>query len=100
MKIRSETNTSDFTPFCTKLMDDLQKSGCCGQDSEQKQVIASSSGSLAYALIDLAAFWSVGTHFPSENLILPDFPILRVPTALGCESHSQAGLAKARGPDF
>ena len=74
-------------------MDDLQKSGCCGQDSERKQVIASSSGSLAYALIDLAAFWSVGTHFPSENLIFPDFSILRVPTALGCESHSQAGLA-------
>ena len=77
MKIRSETNTSDFTPFCTKLMDDLQKSGCCGQDSERKQVIASSSGSLAYALIDLAAFWSVGTHFPSENSILPDFSIPR-----------------------
>ena len=45
-------------------------------DSERKQVIASSPGSLACALIDLGAFWYLGTHLPSEKSILPYFSSL------------------------
>ena len=35
-------------------------------------------------------------HFPSEKLILLDFSSPRGVTTLGCEFHSQAGLANAR----
>ena len=45
-------------------------------DSEQKKVLASSNDSLACALIDLGAFWSVVAHLPSEKSILPYFSSL------------------------
>ena len=41
------------------------------------------------------SFWALDP-WDSENLILLDFYIPRVPTILGCESHSQAGLASFR----
>ena len=49
-------------------------------DSERKQVIASSPGSLACPLIDLGAFWYLGTHLPSEKSILPYFSSLSMVT--------------------
>ena len=35
-------------------------------------------------------------HFPSEKLILLDFSSPRGVTTLGCEFHSQAGLASPK----
>ena len=65
-----------FTPFWCNMKDDLWKSGCCDLDSERKKVLASSNDSLACALIDLGAFWSVVAHIRSEKSILPYFSSL------------------------
>ena len=40
---------------------------------------------------------SGGAYLPSENSIVLDFSIQRVLAILGCEFHSQAGLATTRG---
>ena len=40
---------------------------------------------------------SGGAHLPSENSIVLDFSNRRVLAILGCEFHSQAGLATTRG---
>ena len=80
-----------FTPFWCNLKDDLWKSGCCNLDSEQKKVLASSNDSLACALINLGAFWSVVAHLPSEKSILPYFSSLSMVAILVCDSHRQAG---------
>ena len=42
----------------------------------EKKVLASSPGPLACAFMDLGVFGSVGTHLPSEKLILPYFSSL------------------------
>ena len=76
MEYRPKQIQVNFTPFWCNLKDDLWKSGCCDLDSERKKVLASSNDSLACALIDLGAFWSLGTHLPSEKSILPYFSSL------------------------
>ena len=68
-----EIHENQFSTFLGKLEDDLWKSDSWGLDSERKKVLASSHGALACALMDLGVFGSVGTHFPSEKLILPYF---------------------------
>ena len=65
MEYRPKQIQVNFTPFWCNLKDDLWKSGCCDLDSERKKVVASSNDSLACALIDLGAFWSVVAHLPS-----------------------------------
>ena len=82
-----------FTPFWVSLMGDLQKSDCYGLNSERKKVLTSSPGPLTCLLINLSAFGSMNIHFLSEKLILLDFSSPRGVTTLGCEFHSQAGLA-------
>ena len=76
MEYRPKQIQVNFTPFWCNLKDDLWKSGCCDLDSERKKVVASSNDSLACALIDLGAFWSVVAQLPSEKLILPYFSSL------------------------
>ena len=76
MEYRPKQIQVNFTPFWCNLKDDLWKSGCCDLDSEWKKVVASSNDSLACALIDLGAFWSVLAHLPSKKLILPYFSSL------------------------
>ena len=83
-----------FTPFWVSLMGDLQKSDCYGLNSERKKVLTSSPGPLTCLLINLSAFGSMNIHFLSEKLILLDFSSPRGVTTLGCEFHSQAGLAR------
>ena len=39
----------------------------------EKKVLASPNDSLACALINFGAFWSMGVHLPSEKSILPYF---------------------------
>ena len=68
-----EIHENQFSTFLGKLEDDLWKSDSWGLDSERKKVLASSPGALACTLMDLGVFGSVGTHFPSEKLILPYF---------------------------
>ena len=50
--------------------------------------------------IPMAVFVPLVDHFPCENLILLDFSIPRIATILGCESHSQAGLASLKQKNF
>ena len=71
-----EIHENQFTVFLHKLEDDLWKSDSCGLDSERKKVLASSHGALACTFMDLGVFGSVGTHLPSEKLILPYFSSL------------------------
>ena len=73
------------------MEDDLWKSDTCGLDSERKKVLTSSPGPLACAFMDLGVFGSVGTHLPSEKLILPYFSSLSMVAILVCDSHRQAG---------
>ena len=68
-----EIHENQFSTFLGKLEDDLWESDSWGLDSERKKVLASSPGALACTLMDLGVFGSVGTHFPSEKLILPYF---------------------------
>ena len=46
----------DFSTFWDKLIDDLQKSDCYGLNSERKQSLTSSHGSLACVVLLLAVF--------------------------------------------
>ena len=46
----------NFSTFWGKLIDDLQKSDCYGLNSERKQSLTSSHGSLACVLLLLAVF--------------------------------------------
>ena len=66
MEYRTKQIQVKFTPFWCNRKDDLWKSGCCDLDSERKKVLASSNDSLACALIDLGAFWSVVAHLPCD----------------------------------
>ena len=93
MEYRTKQIQVKFTPFWCNRKDDLWKSGCCDLDSEQKNVLASSNDSLACALIDLGAYWTLVTHLPSEKSILPYFSSLSMVAILDCDSHSQAGSA-------
>ena len=86
-----------FTPFWVNLMDDLQKTSCHNLKNEWNWVPSNVPEPLAYAHINLSAFGSMNIHFPSEKLILLDFSSPRGVTTLGCEFHSQAGLATTRG---
>ena len=86
-----EIHENQFSTFLGKLEDDLWKSDSWGLDSERKKVLASSPGALACTLMDLGVFGSVGTHFPSEKLILPYFSSLSMVAILVCDSHRQAG---------
>ena len=88
--------SAKFTPFWCNLKDDLWKSGCCNLDSERKKVLAGSNDSLACALIDLGAFWSVVAHLPSEKSILPYFSSLSMVAILVCDSHRQAGSSREK----
>ena len=90
-----EIHENQFSTFLQQMEDDLWKSDSWGLDSERKQVLASSHGALACTFMDLGVFGSVGTHFPSEKSILPYFSSPRGVAILGCESHSQAGLARS-----
>ena len=72
------------------LLGHLQKSASHNPNSERKKILTSSSQTWRYAITDLAVFVPLVDHFPCENSILLDFYIPRVPTILGCESHSQA----------
>ena len=49
-------NLVSFSTFWGKLIDDLQKSDCYGLNSERKQSLTSSHGSLACVLLLLAVF--------------------------------------------
>ena len=71
-----EIHENQFSTFLQQMEDDLWKSDSWGLDSERKKVLASSPGALACTLMDLGVFGSVGTHFPSEKLILPYFSSL------------------------
>ena len=95
-----EIHENQFSTFLGKLEDDLWKSDSWGLDSERKKVLASSPGALACTLMDLGVFGSVGTHFPSEKLILPYFSSLSMVAILVCDSHRQAGSSSqgARSP--
>ena len=88
-------NPCEFRTPRSKLGVNLQKSDCYGLDSERKKVLTSSPGPLACAYIHLGVFGSVGTHLPSVKSILPYFSSPRGVAILGCESHSQAGSARA-----
>ena len=89
-----EIHENQFSTFLGKLEDDLWKSDSWGLDSERKKVLASSPGALACTLMDLGVFGSVGTHFPSEKLILPYFSSLSMVAILVCDSHRQAGSSR------
>ena len=91
-----EIHENQFSTFLGKLEDDLWKSDSWGLDSERKKVLASSPGALACTLMDLGVFGSVGTHFPSEKLILPYFSSLSMVAILVCDSHRQAGSSSTR----
>ena len=71
-----EIHENQFSTFLQQMEDDLWKSDSCGLDSERKKVLASSHGALACTFMDLGVFGSVGTHFPSEKLILSYFSSL------------------------
>ena len=92
-----EIHENQFSTFLGKLEDDLWKSDSWGLDSERKKVLASSPGALACTLMDLGVFGSVGTHFPSEKLILPYFSSPSMVAILVCDSHRQAGSSKEEG---
>ena len=92
-----EIHENQFTVFLHKLEDDLWKSDSCGLDSERKKVLASSHGALACTVMDLGVFGSVGTHFPSEKLILSYFSSLSMVAILVCDSHRQAGSSNHNG---
>ena len=81
----------NFSTFWGKLIDDLQKSDCYSLNSERKQSLTSSHGSLACVLLLLAVFWTLLVHFFRAKLILPYFSSPRGVATLDCESHSQAG---------
>ena len=53
----------NFSTFWGKLIDDLQKSDCYGLNSERKQSLTSSHGSLACVLLLLAVFLIMLVHF-------------------------------------
>ena len=84
----------NFSTFWGKLIDDLQKSDCYGLNSERKQSLTSSHGSLACVLLLLAVFWILLVHFFSAKSILPYFSSPRGVAILDCESHSQAGSTR------
>ena len=63
----------NFSTFWGKLINDLQKSDCYGLNSERKQSLTSSHGSLACVLLLLAVFWILLVHFFSAKSILPYF---------------------------
>ena len=63
----------NFSTFWGKLIDDLQKSDCYGLNSERKQGLTSSHGSLACVLLLLAIFWCHLVPFFSAKSILPYF---------------------------
>ena len=87
------TTNGAILPFWVNLSDHLQKSASHNPNSERKKILTSSPETWRYGNTDLAVFVPLVDHFPCENSILLDFYIPRVPTILGCESHSQAGLA-------
>ena len=63
-KRRSGQILVNFSTFWGKLIDDLQKSDCYGLNSERKQSLTSSHGSLACVLLLLAVFFNpVGPFF-------------------------------------
>ena len=72
-KRRSGEILVNFSTFWGKLIDDLQKSDCYGLNSERKQSLTSSHGSLACVLLLLAIFWCHLVHFFSAKSILPYF---------------------------
>ena len=88
-------NLVSFSTFWGKLIDDLQKSDCYGLNSERKQSLTSSHGSLACVLLLLAVFWTLLVHFFRAKLILPYFSSPRGVATLDCESHSQAGSTRS-----
>ena len=59
----------NFSTFWGKLIDDLQKSDCYGLNSERKQSLTSSHGSLACVLLLLAVFCTLFVHFFSAKSI-------------------------------
>ena len=93
-KRRSGEILVNFSTFWGKLIDDLQKSDCYGLNSERKQSLTSSHGSLACVLLLLAVFLILLVHFFSAKSILPYFSSSRGVATLDCESHSQAGSTR------
>ena len=71
------------------------KSDRCGHNSEWKNFLTSSPGTLAYGVIDLGVFLPLVIHLPNEKSILPKFSSLRGVAILGWESLSPAGSARA-----
>ena len=57
----------NFSTFWGKLIDDLQKSDCYGLNSERKQSLTSSHGSLACVLLLLAVFEPCWSIFSEQN---------------------------------
>ena len=74
--------------------DDLEESDSHGHNSDRKQILTSSPGTLTYGNIDLGVFMTLVIHLPCENSILPNFSMLREVAILDCDSHSQAGSTK------
>ena len=91
---KSACSADAYSP-CVSLRDfsQAQKSASHNHKSERNFFWHVDKLTWTYGCTDLAVFVPLVTHFPCENSILLDFSIRRVPTTLGCESHSQAGLA-------
>ena len=64
-----------------------------GHKNERKKILTSPTVQLACFLTNLGVFLPLVGHLPSENSILSNFSSPRGVAILGCESHSQAGLA-------
>ena len=84
----------DLSTFCSKLIDDLQKSDWYGLNSEQN--LTSCHGSLACVLLLLAVFLTLLVHFFRAKSILPYFSSSRGVAIFDCDSHSQARLLIVR----
>ena len=65
----------NFSTFWGKLIDDLQKSDCYGLNSERKQSLTSSHGSLACVLLLLAVFEPCWSIFSEQNRFSHIFPV-------------------------
>ena len=63
----------NFSTFWHKLIDDLQKSDCYGLNSERKQSLTSSHGSLACVLLLLAVLLNPVSSFFLHKIDSPIF---------------------------
>ena len=61
---------------CTRTdPDDLEESDSHGHNSDRKNILTSSPGTLTYGNINLGVFMTLVIHLPCENSILPNFSL-------------------------